>query len=112
VDNIRLKVPVTPAAFFGMVLGLAGFGSAWCAAHRVWQLPKVVGEAIMLAATIVCVLLVILYALKWMVAMIDPASREHLLAGELLHGIEVEANRFLRVHRVPRPRSYPLRPRF
>jgi tellurite resistance protein len=81
VDNIRLKVPVIPAAFFGMVLGLAGLGSAWRAAHQAWQLPEVIGEAIMLAATIVWVLLVILYALKWI------AARDAALA-EVSHPVQ------------------------
>jgi hypothetical protein len=30
---IRLTVPVIPASFFGMVLGLSGLGGAWRAAH-------------------------------------------------------------------------------
>jgi tellurite resistance protein len=81
VDNIRRKVPVIPATFFGMVLGLAGLGSAWRAAHQVWQLPEVVGEAIMLAAAIVWVLLVILYALKWI------AARDAALA-EVSHPVQ------------------------
>jgi hypothetical protein len=26
---MRVKVPVVPASFFGMVIGLAGLGAAW-----------------------------------------------------------------------------------
>jgi hypothetical protein len=43
---MRIKVPVVPASFFGMVIGLAGLGTAWRWAHQVWGLPAVVGEAI------------------------------------------------------------------
>jgi hypothetical protein len=32
---MRIKVPVVPASFFGMVIGLAGFGTAWRWAHQV-----------------------------------------------------------------------------
>jgi len=39
----RFKPPIIPAAFFGIVLGLAGLGNAWRAAHRVWQAPAFVG---------------------------------------------------------------------
>jgi hypothetical protein len=42
---MRIKVPVVPASFFGMVIGLAGLGTAWRWAHQVWGLPAVVGEA-------------------------------------------------------------------
>jgi tellurite resistance protein TehA-like permease len=43
----RFKPPIVPAAFFGIVLGLAGLGSAWRAAHQVWHLPAMVGETLM-----------------------------------------------------------------
>jgi hypothetical protein len=58
-------VPNAPVAFFGIVLGLAGLGNAWRAATAAWQVPAVVGEALMAAATVVWVIVVALYALKW-----------------------------------------------
>lgn len=61
----RAKLPEIPASFFGMVLGLAGLGSAWRAAHRLWQLPEIVGELLMLAAAVVWAVLTVLFALKW-----------------------------------------------
>jgi tellurite resistance protein len=54
-----------PAAFFGIVLGLAGLGNAWRVAHRIWGLPALVGEAILAAAAIVWVILTIAYIGKW-----------------------------------------------
>jgi tellurite resistance protein len=54
-----------PASFFGMVLGLAGLGSDWRVAARLWNLPAWVGEAVMLLAAIVWALLTLLYACKW-----------------------------------------------
>jgi tellurite resistance protein len=64
----RSSLPIVPAGFFGIVLGLAGLGGTWRAAHQVWQLPGVVGEAILLLAAIVWAVLVLLYAAKWIVA--------------------------------------------
>ena len=57
-----------PASFFGIVLGLAGLGGAWRVAARVWQLPPVIGEALMLVAGIVWALMLALYAAKWIYA--------------------------------------------
>jgi tellurite resistance protein len=48
-----------------MVLGLAGLGGAWRAAHAALQLPQAVGEAIYLVATLVWATLVLLFAAKW-----------------------------------------------
>jgi tellurite resistance protein len=29
-----MSIPIVPASYFGVVLGLAGLGSAWRVAHR------------------------------------------------------------------------------
>lgn len=63
--SINALVSRVPAAFFGMVLGLAGLGAAWRTAHQVWGLPSVVGEGLMLLAATVWAVLVLLYGLKW-----------------------------------------------
>ena len=39
-----LQIPNVPAAFFGMVLGLAGLGNAWRAATEAWRLPMAIGK--------------------------------------------------------------------
>jgi tellurite resistance protein len=57
-----------PASLFSMVLGLAGLGAAWRRAHHVWGLPAIVGEAVMLAATLVWLVVLVLYAAKWLLA--------------------------------------------
>ena len=57
-----------PASFFGIVLGLAGLGGAWRVAARVWQLPSVIGEALMLVAGFVWAFMLALYAAKWIYA--------------------------------------------
>jgi len=79
--TIRFKPPIIPAAFFAIVLGLAGLGNAWRAAHQIWQLPAVVGEVLMAVATIVWGMLLLLFILKWLVA------REAAL-GEIRHPIQ------------------------
>lgn len=63
--DARSKIPIVPAAFFGMVLGLVGLGAAWRAASDVWGSPRWIGESAMLAGGIVWAVLVALFALKW-----------------------------------------------
>jgi tellurite resistance protein len=65
---MRFKPPIVPAAFFGIVLGLAGLGNSWRAAHQVWQAPAPIGEALMALAAFVWALLILLFALKWALA--------------------------------------------
>ena len=74
-------LPDVPAAFFGIVLGLAGLGNAWRAATAAWRLPAAVGEALMAAGTAVWAVLVVLYALKWLL------RRQEAMA-EALHPIQ------------------------
>jgi tellurite resistance protein len=74
-------VPRVPAAFFGIVLGLGGLGSAWRVAHRVWGLPAAVGDALMLVAAIVWAVLVALYIGKWIYARAEAL-------GELSHPVQ------------------------
>ncbi|MCJ8144042.1 dicarboxylate transporter/tellurite-resistance protein TehA [Ancylobacter sp. A5.8] len=62
------RIPLVPASYFGMVLGLAGLGGTWRAAHLAWGLPSLVGEVILLIAGLVWVVVTALYALKWIVA--------------------------------------------
>jgi len=57
-----------PASFFGIVLGLAGLANDWRAAHAVWALPAVIGEALVAVAALAWLLITVLYAYKWMAA--------------------------------------------
>ena len=60
-------LPLIPPSFFGIVLGLAGLAGNWRAAHIVWGLPAIVGELIYAAAAVSWLVIVALYALKWIV---------------------------------------------
>lgn len=72
------SIPTIPASYFGIVLGLAGLGSAWRAAHRVWGLPAIYGELLMLIASVVWASLVVAYAAKWVLARDEAlAEAEH-----------------------------------
>lgn len=66
-----MSFPIIPAAYFGMVLGLAGLGTSWRLAAQAWSLPPLIGEAIMTAAVTVWAFLVMLFALKWVFARTD-----------------------------------------
>jgi tellurite resistance protein len=59
------SVPAVPAAFFAMVLGLAGLAYSWRVAHRIWGYPGIIGELLMLLAALVWAVLMLLYAAKW-----------------------------------------------
>jgi tellurite resistance protein len=63
-----MRLPVVPAAFFGIVLGLAGLGGIWRLGTRLWGLPAVVGEVVMLIAAAVWLVVAVLYAAKWIQA--------------------------------------------
>jgi tellurite resistance protein len=78
---MAIKPPVVPAAFFGIVLGLAGLGNAWRAAHQVWQLPALVGEILMALAAIVWAVLLLLFILKWIFARTEAV-------GEAFHPVQ------------------------
>jgi tellurite resistance protein len=67
-------MPLVPASFFAIVLGLAGLATDWRLAHTAWALPAVVGEVLYALASIVWLVVMVLYALKWIVA--PAAARE------------------------------------
>jgi tellurite resistance protein len=67
-DRSMSKPLAIPASFFGMVLGLIGWGNSWRAAHEVWGLPAAIGEALMLAGGFVWAVLLVLFAAKWLAA--------------------------------------------
>ena len=59
------RIPIVPAVFFGMVLGLGGLGSAWRVAARLWGLPTSIGEALSLTAAAIWCAWLALFAAKW-----------------------------------------------
>lgn len=74
-NKSRIRIPVVPASFFGIVLGLVGLGNAWRSAHDAWGLPAVIGESLMLSGGIAWMILVVLFVGKWLIAR-DDALRE------------------------------------
>lgn len=76
-----MRIPIIPASYFGMVLGLTGLGGVWRAAHAEWQFPAEAGEAIMMAGVAVWAVLLFLFALKWVSARTDAA-------GEAAHPVQ------------------------
>jgi len=48
------------ASYFGIMLGLAGLGSAWRGAERAWQLPKFIAGWLYVVAGVVWAALVVL----------------------------------------------------
>jgi tellurite resistance protein len=63
-----------PASFFGIVLGVVGLGNTWRAAAKLWHLPPLVGEVLLGLGVLIWLALVILYALKWVLAKSDALS--------------------------------------
>lgn len=59
------RLPQIPASFFGIVLGLAGLANIWRLAHALWGLPVLIGEALFAITGIVWLVVVGLYAAKW-----------------------------------------------
>jgi tellurite resistance protein len=57
-----------PVSFFGIVLGLTGLGNAWRIARLVWGLPGFVSEALLAAASLIWLVLIVLYTKKWLFA--------------------------------------------
>ena len=53
-----------PASFFGIVLGLSGLGQAWRLSVRLWDMPTVIGEAVLLLSVLVWAVLLVVYVLQ------------------------------------------------
>jgi tellurite resistance protein len=66
-----LRVPMVPANFFGIVLGVIGLGNAWRLGHQAWGLPSAIGETFELTGSAVWLVLITLYVAKWTFARSD-----------------------------------------
>ena len=66
--SASLKLPLVPASFFAVILGLSGLANAWRVGARIWQLPVVVGEVLTFISLAVWLLLITLFLLKWIMA--------------------------------------------
>ncbi|BFM38397.1 dicarboxylate transporter/tellurite-resistance protein TehA [Synechocystis sp. LKSZ1] len=75
---LKVSRIAVPASFFGIILGLVGLGSCWRVAAKIWNLPVLIGEIIMLIAVAVWLVLLLLYVSKWLWAREDAlAEFEH-----------------------------------
>jgi tellurite resistance protein len=63
---LKAKRIAVPASFFGIILGLVGLGNCWRVAAKIWYLPTWIGEAIMLLAIAIWLVLLLLYVSKWL----------------------------------------------
>ncbi len=61
-------LPLVPASFFGIVLGLLGLSTAWQAGSRLWALSAFAGDALALLGSLVWVVVLVLFAAKWVLA--------------------------------------------
>jgi tellurite resistance protein len=57
-----------PASFFGIPLGLLALGLLWRGAERLWHLPAATSEVILAVGALVWVMLILLFAGKWLFA--------------------------------------------
>lgn len=60
-----LALPLAPASFFAMTLGLAETGNAWRLASTVWGVPPLAGELLQLLAVLSFVWWLAVYLNKW-----------------------------------------------
>src|SRR4028119_1367335 len=61
-------LPLVPAAFFGIVLGLLGLSAAWRTGSRLWGLPAFAGDGLALLGSLVWATVLVLFAAKWVLA--------------------------------------------
>jgi tellurite resistance protein len=66
--NSRVRLPIVPASFFGIVLGVIGLGNSWRSAHQLWGLPAVIGELLMGVGVAVWVVILLFFLAKWLVS--------------------------------------------
>ncbi|WP_049973946.1 hypothetical protein [Azospirillum sp. B4] len=59
------RLPIAPASFFAMTLGLAETGNAWRNATELWHAPAAVGEVLQGLALLSLLWWGVLYANKW-----------------------------------------------
>lgn len=62
----KIRLPIAPASFFAMTLGLAETGNAWRNAVSLWNLPSYIGEVLEALAVISFLWWLLLYCNKWM----------------------------------------------
>jgi len=61
----KITLPIAPASFFAMTLGLAETGNAWRNATTLWNLPSYIGEVLEGLAVLSFLWWMLLYCNKW-----------------------------------------------
>ncbi len=61
----KITLPIAPASFFAMTLGLAETGNAWRNATSLWNLPSYIGEVLEGLAVLSFIWWLLLYCNKW-----------------------------------------------
>ncbi|MFZ0599646.1 MAG: hypothetical protein WAM46_21845, partial [Flavobacterium sp.] len=61
----KITLPIAPASFFAMTLGLAETGNAWRNATTLWNLPSYIGETFEALSVISFLWWLTLYCNKW-----------------------------------------------
>ncbi|OMQ10314.1 hypothetical protein [[Flexibacter] sp. ATCC 35103] len=61
----KIALPIAPASFFAMTLGLAETGNAWRNATSLWNLPSYVGEVLEGLAVLSFLWWLLVYCNKW-----------------------------------------------
>lgn len=57
------RSPVSASAF-GIVLGLSGLGQAWRIASRLWGMPSIIGEGVLLLSAVIWLTLLVTYFIQ------------------------------------------------
>jgi tellurite resistance protein len=65
IQKQKITLPIAPASFFAMTLGLAETGNAWRNATSLWNLPSYIGEILEGLAVLSFVWWLLLYCNKW-----------------------------------------------
>lgn len=64
-EKQKIRLPIAPASFFAMTLGLAETGNAWRNATSLWNLPSYIGEFLEGLAVLSFLWWLLLYCNKW-----------------------------------------------
>lgn len=67
-SSLVARLPLVPASFFGIVLGVIGLGSTWRVAHQLWTLPSAIGEGLMALGILIWAAVLLFFVLKWIVS--------------------------------------------
>lgn len=76
-----MNLPQIRPVFFGAILGIAGLSNGWRAAARLWHLPAAIGETLALTATVLWLVMLLLYAAGWLL-------RRQQATAELRHPVQ------------------------